>query len=271
AARRGPQRRDPHRAQARVDPHPRDDGAGVHGPEEPGQARGPAHGVRGGRVPQHLRVLGGPRGHLPHRRRPVHPPLRLLPDRHGQARRLRRRRAAAGRGVGAGDGPALLHRHRRRARRPGGRRRVAVRRDRPADPRAEPRHRRRAADPRLRRGARAARRGLLLAPRGARPQRGDRPADLQADPPRVPVRAVAVGAHGRARRGAGHQVEPHPRHGRDHRRGDRGPPGAARRRHRPGHDHPVPAPQRPPPPRGAVGAPRGVRRAGRRGRGDGLP
>ena len=51
-----------------------------------GEARGPAHGVRGGRLPQHLRVLGGPRGHLPHRRRPVHPALRLLPDRHRQAR-----------------------------------------------------------------------------------------------------------------------------------------------------------------------------------------
>ena len=31
-------------------------------------ARGPAHGLPGGRLPQHLRVLGGPRGHLPHRR-----------------------------------------------------------------------------------------------------------------------------------------------------------------------------------------------------------
>ena len=50
------------------------------------KGRGPAHGVPGGRLPQHLRVLGGPRGHLPHRRRPVHPALRLLPDRHRQAR-----------------------------------------------------------------------------------------------------------------------------------------------------------------------------------------
>jgi len=36
-------------------------------------------------LPQHLRVLGRPRGDLSHRRRPVHPPLRLLPDRHGKA------------------------------------------------------------------------------------------------------------------------------------------------------------------------------------------
>jgi lipoic acid synthetase len=33
------------------------------------KSRGPAHGVPGGGLPQHLRVLGGPRGHLPHRRR----------------------------------------------------------------------------------------------------------------------------------------------------------------------------------------------------------
>jgi lipoate synthase len=30
--------------------------------------QGLATGVRGGRLPQHLRVLGGPRGDLPHRR-----------------------------------------------------------------------------------------------------------------------------------------------------------------------------------------------------------
>ena len=76
----------------------------------PGAARGPAHGLPGGRLPQHLRVLGRPRGHLPHRRRPVHPALRLLPDRHRQAGRVRRRRAAPGRRVGRDDGPALRDR-----------------------------------------------------------------------------------------------------------------------------------------------------------------
>ena len=76
-----------------------DDGPAVHRAEVAGAPRGPAHGVRGGRLPQHLRVLGGPRGHLPHRRRAVHPALRLLPDRHRQARRPRPRRAAPGRRV----------------------------------------------------------------------------------------------------------------------------------------------------------------------------
>ena len=136
AAHRGPQRGDPDRAQAAVDQGQGDDGPGVHRAARPGEARGPAHRVPGGRLPQHLRVLGGPRGHLPHRRRPVHPPLRLLPDRHRQARRVRRRRAAPGGRVGAADGPALRHGHRRRPRRPARRRRVAVRRDGAADPRA---------------------------------------------------------------------------------------------------------------------------------------
>ena len=41
-------------------------------------------------------MLGGPRGDVPHRRRPAHPALRLLPDRHRQARAARPRRAPAG-------------------------------------------------------------------------------------------------------------------------------------------------------------------------------
>ena len=197
AAPRGPQRRDPDREEAAVDQDPRDDGPGVHRAQVAGQARGPAHGLRGGRLPQHLRVLGGPRGHVPHRRRPVHPALRLLPDRHRQARAARPRRAAPGRRVGADDGAALRDDHRRRPRRPARRRRLAVRRDRPPDPRAQPRHRRRAPDPRLQRQARPAGRGVRLAPRGARAQHRDGPADLPADPPGVPLRALARRDHRR--------------------------------------------------------------------------
>ena len=131
---------------------------------EPGEARGPAHRLPGGRLPQHLRVLGGPRGHLPHRRRPVHPPLRLLPDRHRQAAAARPRRAAPGRRVGPDDGPALRHRHRRRPRRPADDGAWLYAETVRADPRAQPRHRRRAADPRLQRRARPAGRGLRVAP-----------------------------------------------------------------------------------------------------------
>ena len=45
----------------------------------------PAHGVRGGGLPQHLRVLGRPHGHVHDPRRAVHPRVRLLPRRHPQA------------------------------------------------------------------------------------------------------------------------------------------------------------------------------------------
>ena len=68
AAPRSAQRADPDRAQAAVDQDPSPDGTGVHRAQEPGPARGPAHGLRRGRLPQHLRMLGGPRSHLPDRR-----------------------------------------------------------------------------------------------------------------------------------------------------------------------------------------------------------
>ena len=202
AARRGAQRRDADRAQTAVDQGQGEDGPRVHPPARPGPARGAAHGLPGGRLPQHLRVLGRPRGDLPHRRRPVHPALRLLPDRHRQAGRVRRRRAAPGRRVGGHDGPAVRHHDRRRPRRPARRRGLAVRRDGAADPQAAGRLRGRAADPRLQRRARPARRGLRRPARGARAQRGDRAADLQADPAGVPLRPVAGRADGRPARPA---------------------------------------------------------------------
>ena len=163
-----------------------------------GEARGPAHGLPGGRLPQHLRVLGGPRGHLPHRRRPVHPALRLLPDRHRQAGAARPRRAAPGRRVGAGDGPALRHHHRRRPRRPARRRRLAVRRDGARDPRSStPAPASRTSSPTSTAGPDLLAEVFDSAPRGARAQRRDGAADLQADPPGVPLRALARRAHRR--------------------------------------------------------------------------
>src|SRR5262245_49769240 len=66
----GAQRADPDRTQAGVDQDPGQDGAGVLRAPRAGEVRGPAHGVPGGRLSQHLRVLGGPRGDVPHRRRP---------------------------------------------------------------------------------------------------------------------------------------------------------------------------------------------------------
>ena len=202
AARRGAQRRDADRAQARVDPYDGEDGPGLHRAAVAGEDRGPAHGVPGGGLSQHLRVLGGPRGDVPHRRRAVHAPVRLLPDRHRPARGPRPRRAAPGRRVGAADGPALRHHHRRRPRRPRRRRRVALRRDDPPGARAQPGHRRRDPRARLQRGARAGRPGHRRPAGGVGPQRRDGSAHLQADPSRLPLRALAVGDHHGPRRRA---------------------------------------------------------------------
>ena len=68
--------------------------------------------------------------------------------------------------------------------------RLALRRDRPADPCRQPRHRGGEPDPGLLRRPRPADRGLRLPARGARPQPGDGAPDLQADPPRLPLRPL---------------------------------------------------------------------------------
>ena len=193
---------------------------GVHRAQGPGPARGTAHGVRGSGLPQHLRVLGGPRGDLPHRRRPVHATLRLLPDRHRQARGLDvdepRRVAESVQAMGLryatvtgvarddlADGGAWLYAETVRqihALNPGTGVELLIP-DFNATPACSTRSSRRA--------------------RGAGAQHRDRAAHLQADPPRLPLRPLAgrdpAGACGRS----GDEVQPHPRHGRGARRGHR--------------------------------------------------
>ena len=93
-----------------------------------------------------------------------------------------------------------------------------------------PQHRRRDPPARLRRRARARRPGLRRPPRGVRAQPRDRAAHLQADPPRLHLRQVAARAHHGARGRAGHEVQPHPRHGRGGPRDRGGDPRPARRR-----------------------------------------
>ena len=58
-------------------------GAGVDRAEGTGETRGPAHGVRGGGL-RELYECWVVRGRVPDRRRPVHPPARPPPDRHGK-------------------------------------------------------------------------------------------------------------------------------------------------------------------------------------------
>ncbi len=78
----------------------------------------PAHGVRGSRLPEHLRVLVRSHRHLHDQRRPLHACVRLLPGRHAQAARARRGRAAAGRRRGRRARSRARGHHVRRARRP---------------------------------------------------------------------------------------------------------------------------------------------------------
>ena len=88
----------------------------------------PGDGLRGGGLPQHLRVLGRRHRHLHGQRRPVHPGLPLLPGRHlppvGPARPGRARAGGRGRRP-HGTGPRGGHRGgpRRPPRRRGGRHR----------------------------------------------------------------------------------------------------------------------------------------------------
>ena len=154
----------------------------------------------------------------------------------------------------------------RRPRRPARRRRLALRRDDPPDPRQEPQHRRRDPAARLRRQARARRPGLRRPARGVRAQPRDRAAHLQADPARLHLRQVAPGAVDGPRGRAGHQVQPHPRHGRGGPRGRAGDPRPARRRLRHPHHHPVPPALQAAPPDRPVGQARGVRALERRRR-----
>ena len=53
-----------------MDQDPAADRAGIHRAEGAGARPGAAHRLRGGGLPEHLRVLGGPRGDVPDRRRP---------------------------------------------------------------------------------------------------------------------------------------------------------------------------------------------------------
>ena len=234
---------------------------------EPGEVRGPAHGLPGGRLPQHLRVLGGPRGDVPHRRRPVHPALRLLPDRHRQAASRSTATSRAGspsrcRRWGCATPPSPAS---------------------PATtcPTAAPGCTPRPCAPihELNPGT-----GVenLIPDFNGKPDLlrevfESRPEVLAHNVETVPRifkrirpafrydRSLDV-HHPGPRLRPGHQVQPDPRHGRDPRGG---PPGAARparRRLRAGHDHPVPPPLGAPPPRRALGQARGVRRARGRGR-----
>ena len=196
---------------------PRTRGRTVRGPR-------PGHGVRGGRLPQHLRVLGRRDGHLHDQRVALHPGLRLLPGRHPPAPAARPRRARAG-GRGRGPaGPGPRRDHLRGPRRPGRRGApgfaatiAAIRRRVPGDGRRGA-HLRLQGRPRTRCETIFDARPDVLnhnIETVARLQRAVRPSAGYARSLAVLARADGGRAH--------HQVGHHPRHGRAGGRGARHP------------------------------------------------
>ena len=187
-------------------------------------------------MPEHRRVLGGARGHLPDPRREVHAALRLLrrDDRPSPIRSTRtsprgsrRRSRAMGLRYVVLTGVA-------RDDLPDGGARIWADGD-PRVPRGRARHRRGGAAERLQ-GRRARHRHRARRrSRRVRPQPRDRPAAARPDPAGVRLRPLARGA---ALREAppprpGDEVEPDPRDGRAR---PRRSPGAARPRATPGVD-----------------------------------
>ncbi len=68
--------------QAPVAASPGPDGRRIPGPASHDARPRPGDRVRGGRLPQHLRVLGRRHGHVHDQRRALHPGVRVLPGRH---------------------------------------------------------------------------------------------------------------------------------------------------------------------------------------------
>ena len=156
--------------------------------------RQPAHGLRGGQLPQRRRVLGARHGDLHDPRRRLHPALRLLQREDGRADLERPAGAAAGRQPGEDDGAAPRRRHLGRPRRPARLRGERLRRRDPLDPDAGAGLQGRDPHPRLPRPGDAAGQGDPRAPRRLQPQRRDGAAPLPDGPPRLPVPALGPGA-----------------------------------------------------------------------------
>ena len=102
-------------------------GAGPHGQGATAARRrrcttSVCHRVRGGGLPEHLRVLGRRHRHLHDQRRALHPGLRLLPGRHPPPAAAGARRARAGGRGRRADGAGPRRGHLRGPRRPGRRR-----------------------------------------------------------------------------------------------------------------------------------------------------
>ncbi|KAJ2752597.1 hypothetical protein IWQ56_006718, partial [Coemansia nantahalensis] len=235
------------------DGHP-DRRQGERDPQDAARAQA-AHGVRGGAVPKHGRVLGRRQARDGHgddhdHGRHMHARVPVLlgqdqPQPGGAGRQRADKRGIGARGVGAGLHCADLG----GPRRPGGLWRGALCRDRARDPRARAADDGRVSDARLPGPPRADRaRGAVGAGR-LRPQHRDRrvPAARGARLPRQ-LHAVAVCARARQahQAHAAHKVVHHARRRRVRRRGDADHARSAHRGRRHRHPRPVHAPHQAP-------------------------
>ena len=174
------------------------------------QGRGPPHGLPGGRLPEHGRVLGARHGDLHDPRRHLHAPLRLLQRQDRQADLERPAGARPRRPLGRPHGPAPRGHHQRRPRRPARQGRERVRRRRPPDPPPGPGLQDRAADPRLPGPGDAAGQGHRRAPRRLQPQRRGRAAAVPGRPPRLDAGSARCACWPTPRRWAATRSSPSP-------------------------------------------------------------
>ena len=238
-------------------------------------ARAPAaHGVRGGVVPEHRRVLRQGHRDVHDHGRHVHAALPVLRRRTRPAAAARRRRARQPGEDDRGAEAFLRRDHERRSRRPARRRRAAFRRLHPRGARAFAAHADRGAGARLSRPPRPRARHSGAGAAGCdEPQSRNGAAALQAGATRVRLRAFTFAA--RAVQGA---LPRHPDQvgtdgrARRNRRRDRGHDARhARARHRHADDRPVSAADDRPPSRPALRAPGHLRDVRARGDRHGVP